>query len=276
MSRDVAVVIGVGGMGYDAARRIGPGTHLVLADFNQKALDAVTEKVRAEGYQVTPVMVDVSERESVRALAEHAATLGPVRYVVHTAGLSPAQAPVAAILAVDLLGVALVIEEFCKAIAPGGAGVVIASMSGHFYPAFTGEQAVQLAITPADELLGLPIAAPVNFPSSSLAYSFAKRANLVRVQAGSVTWGAKGARINSVSPGVIATPMGQAELEGDHGTVMRAMIEHSNAKRVGTAADIAAAIEFLLSPASGFISGTDLLVDGGVTAAMQTGHIRLG
>jgi NAD(P)-dependent dehydrogenase (short-subunit alcohol dehydrogenase family) len=196
-----------------------------------------------------------------------------VRYVVHTAGVSPAQASVQAVLAVDLRGVALVAEEFGEVIAPGGAGVVIASMGAYRYPAFAREQALQLATTPADELLALPIADPTRFSTSGAAYAFAKRANLVRVQAASVSWGARGARINSISPGVISTPMGQAELRTPSGAGMRAMIEGSNAKRIGTPADIATAVEFLLSPAAGFISGTDLLVDGGATAAWQAGRV---
>ncbi|MCC5581128.1 SDR family oxidoreductase [Microtetraspora sp. AC03309] len=271
MTRYVAVVIGVGGMGLAIARRIGPGTHLLLADFNQDLLASVTQRLRAEGYEVTPAEVDVSSRESVAALAAQAASLGEVRSVVHTAGLSPVQAPVPAILAVDLLGVALVLEEFGQVVAPGGAGVVIASMAGHGYPAPAREDALQLATAPADDLLSLPITAQANFPDSGTAYSFAKRANLLRVQAASQSWGARGARVNSISPGIIATPMGQSELNGEHGAVMRMMIDASNAKRVGTPADIAAAADFLLSPAASFISGTDLLVDGGVVGAVNNG-----
>jgi NAD(P)-dependent dehydrogenase (short-subunit alcohol dehydrogenase family) len=249
---------------------------VVLADFNKEILETVTDQLRGEGYQVTPVSVDVSSHESVAALAERAAAEGEVRYAVHTAGLSPTQASVPAILAVNLLGVALVTEEFGEVIAPGGAGVVIASMAGHTYLAFSPEQAEQLATTPADQLLSIEIANPANLPDSGAAYAFAKRANQVRVQAASVTWGVRGASINSISPGVIATPQGLAELSGASGASMRAMIDGSNAKRLGTPADIAVAVEFLLSPAAGFISGTDLLVDGGVIAALQTGHIRVG
>jgi NAD(P)-dependent dehydrogenase (short-subunit alcohol dehydrogenase family) len=177
-------------------------------------------------------------------------------------------------LAVNLFGVALVIEQFGRVVAPGGAGVVIASTAAHRRSSLSPEQALQLATVPADELLTLPFAAPANFPDCLAAYSFTKRANLIRVQAASVASGAKRARINTISPGVIATPMADAELTGENGVVMRAMLEGSNAQRVGTPADIAAAVDFLLSPASGFISGADLLVDGGVTDAAQTGHVQ--
>jgi NAD(P)-dependent dehydrogenase (short-subunit alcohol dehydrogenase family) len=273
MSRDVAVVIGVGGMGRAVAERIGPGTRLLVADFNDSTLNAVTEQLRRQGYEVTSERVDVSSRESVSALADAAAALGDVRYVVHTAGLSPLQGTVPRVLAVNLLGAALTIEEFGEVITRSGAGVVTASTAAHRRPPFSLEHAIQLANTPADELLALPIAAPGNFSDTMAAYSFAKLANLVRVQAASVTWGTKGARINTISPGIVATPMLHAELSGGRGAQISAIIEGSNARRMGTPADIAAAAEFLLGPASGFISGTDLLVDGGVTAAVQTGHI---
>ncbi|MFC5825430.1 SDR family oxidoreductase [Nonomuraea insulae] len=270
---NVVAIIGIGGMGQAIARRQGPGAHILAADHNEELLDSVTGLLRDEGYEVTPQVVDVSSRESVAALAGRAASLGDVRGVVHTAGLSPIQAPVPAILAVDLLGVALVLEEFGKVVAAGGAGVVIASMAGHFQAAFPAEDALRLATAPADDLLSLPIADPARFADSGQAYGFAKQANLLRVQAASSTWGARGARVNSISPGVIATPMGQAELGSGHGGVMKAMVGASNAGRLGTPADIAAAADFLLGPASGFISGTDLLVDGGVVAAVRTGNL---
>lgn len=272
MTQQVVVVIGVGGMGQAIASRIGPGTQLLVADHDEKTLEAVAGRLSGEGYAVTAQAVDVASRASVAALAERAASLGEVRSVVHTAGLSPTQATVPAILAVDLLGVALVLEEFGEVVAPGGAAVVIASMAGHMVPAFPSEQAVQLATAPADELLALPVCAEAHFPDSGAAYAFAKRANLLRVRAASGAWAPKRARVNSISPGVIATPMGQAELESESGAAMRGMVEASNARRLGTAADIAAATEFLLSPAASFISGTDLLVDGGVVAAV-TGHV---
>lgn len=272
--QQVVVVIGVGGMGREIARRIGPGRHVLIADFSAEVLESATRQLESDGYQVTAQPVDVSSRESVAALARRAMELGTVRSVVHTAGLSPVQAPIEAILRVDLLGVALVLEEFAGVVAPGGAGVVISSMAGYGYPGLSSAEALQLATTPADQLLALEIANADNFPAPALAYAFAKRANQIRVQSASTSWGAKDARINSISPGVIATAMGQAELDGEHGAIMRTMIESSNAKSVGTAADIAAAAEFLLGPAASFISGIDLLVDGGVIAAAMTGNIN--
>jgi len=273
VERDVVVVIGTGGMGQAIARRLGPGAHLLIADINETGVRSLGAELEGEGYLVTAAVVDVSARESVAALARRAASLGPVRSVAHTAGLSPVQASVEAILAVDLLGVALVLEEFGGVVAPGGAGVVIASMAGSFTPAPEPAVARQLASTPADELLALPVTRPESFGNSGDAYGFAKRANQIRVQAASTTWGARGARINSISPGVIATPMGAAELDSEHGVFMRMMVDASNARRLGTAADIAAAADFLLSPAASFICGVDLLVDGGVVAAVATGAL---
>jgi NAD(P)-dependent dehydrogenase (short-subunit alcohol dehydrogenase family) len=275
MPSEVLVVIGTGGMGVAVARRVGAGKTVLLADYNETALHAVAETLGDEGQNVMSRIVDVSSRESVYALADAAAALGPVRYVVHTAGLSPAQAPTEAILKVDLLGTALVLDAFAEVIAVGGAGVVISSMSGHLVPPPPREVEAQLANVATEELLSLPSTAPHAFPTAGYAYSFAKRANQVRVRAASVSWGARGARVNSISPGVISTKMGQQELASESGAGMRAMIAASGTGRIGSADDIAAAAQFLLSDAASFISGIDLLVDGGAVAAISTGRVDL-
>ncbi|MFF5080200.1 SDR family oxidoreductase [Actinoplanes sp. NPDC000266] len=265
----VVVVVGVGGMGEAIARRQGAGRRLLLADFDEVALKRVAETLRGEGYDVTAQRVDVGDRASVAALAGAAADLGPVTQVAHTAGLSPVQAPVDAILRVDLAGVAYALEEFGRVIAPGGSGVVIASMAGTMAAGrLPAELEAALATTAADDLLGLPFLQAGALPDAGAAYGIAKRANQLRVRTASRAWGARGARVNSISPGVIATPMGRQELSGESGAMMRSMIEASGTGREGTAADIAAAAAFLLGPDSTFITGTDLLVDGGVVAAM--------
>ncbi|MEE1726578.1 SDR family oxidoreductase [Streptomyces albidoflavus] len=272
MGRNVVVVIGVGGMGEAIARRQGPGNRLLLADFDEATLAAVAERLRGQGHEVVTQAVDVSSASSVTALAEAAAGLGPVTQVVHTAGLSPVQASPAAVLRVDLLGTALVVEEFGHVVAPGGAGVVIASMAGHMLRTpLTAEQESALAHTPAGELLRLPFADPEALGQG--AYGLAKYGNRLRVQAASAAWGARGARINSVSPGVIATPMGQQELDGASGRTMRAMVAASGTGRLGTPEDIADAAAFLLGPGASFITGNDLLVDGGVVAALRSGRL---
>ncbi|MFG1984817.1 SDR family oxidoreductase [Streptomyces albidoflavus] len=272
MGRNVVVVIGVGGMGEAIARRQGPGNRLLLADFDEATLAAVAERLRGQGHEVVTQAVDVSSASSVTALAEAAAGLGAVTQVVHTAGLSPVQASPAAVLRVDLLGTALVVEEFGHVVAPGGAGVVIASMAGHMLRTpLTAEQESALAHTPAGELLRLPFADPEALGQG--AYGLAKYGNRLRVQAASAAWGARGARINSVSPGVIATPMGQQELDGASGRTMRAMVAASGTGRLGTPEDIAEAAAFLLGPGASFVTGTDLLVDGGVVAALRSGRL---
>ncbi|GAB3494693.1 SDR family oxidoreductase [Nocardiopsis coralliicola] len=274
MAEQIVAVIGVGGMGELIAQRQGAGKTLLLADFNEEALAGAADRLRGGGFTVRTHPVDVGDPDSVAALAAAAGAAGDVVQVVHTAGLSPVQAPVEAILRVDLLGVALVLEEFAPVLAPGAAGLVIASMAGHFAAGrFPAEAEQALAAAPARELLELPVAQPGALPDAGAAYSLAKRANQLRVAAASTAWGARGARVNSISPGVVATPMGQEELAGESGAGMRAMIAASGTGRVGTPSDIADAAAFLLGPAASFITGTDLLVDGGVVAAVRSGAL---
>ncbi|MGO9382784.1 MAG: SDR family oxidoreductase [Mycobacterium sp.] len=269
MAREVLIVLGVGGMGQAIAHRLGAGKTVLLADNNEATLASVAEALTADGHRVDGRRVDVSSPESVRTLAEHAASLGPVTQVAHTAGLSPAQASAEAILAVDLLGTALVLEEFGEVIAPGGAGVVIASMAGHMFPPLSSEQEKALAHNPPGELLQLDFISGITDPN--FAYPIAKQANHIRVRAASAHWGRRGARINSISPGIISTPMGQQELASPVGDGMRAMVAMSATGRLGTPQDIASATAFLLGPEASFITGTDLLVDGGVIAAIKAG-----
>lgn len=271
MSDEVVVVTGVGGMGKVIARRQGIGKTLLIADYNEQALRTVVDELKADGHNVIGRRVDVSSRESVSGLAEAAAALGRVTQVAHTAGLSPAQSPTAAILAVDLVGVALVVEEFGKIVASGGAGVVIASMAGHMPLELTAEQEQELGSVGAEDLLELPYVQSIEYPAA--AYQFSKRANHIRVRFAARGWGARGARINSISPGVVSTKMGHQELASETGAITKAMVDGSASGRIGTSDDIAAATAFLLGPESTYITGTDLLVDGGVIAAARSGQL---
>jgi NAD(P)-dependent dehydrogenase (short-subunit alcohol dehydrogenase family) len=274
LARPVMVVVGAGGMGSAIARRSGYGKTLVLADFDGESLARHAAAMSDDGYDVHPRQVDIGDRSSVRDLAEHAASFGAVNQMVLTAGVSPMQASIEAILRVDLVGSAIVLEEIPAVIADGGAGVMIASMSGSFVP-LPPDLELALATTPADELMALPMFADGVLPNSGAAYSVAKRANQVRVRAAAVTWGQRGARINSISPGIISTAMGKLELEGESAATMQAMLDCSPVPRQGTPEDIAYAADFLLDPRSSFITGIDMLVDGGVVAAVQAGSLTL-
>jgi NAD(P)-dependent dehydrogenase (short-subunit alcohol dehydrogenase family) len=272
MSKDVLVVIGAGGIGQAIARRQGAGKSILLADFNENTLQSSTKALEACGYTVTAERVDVSSRTSVHVLAQTAARLGSIVQVVNTAGLSPVQAAPAAILAVDLVGTALFLEEFGAVIADGGAGLVISSMAGYMLPALEPTQDQALAHTPADELLQLPLLGPEIITNSGSAYGMSKRANQLRVQSASVIWGDRGARVNSISPGIILTPLAQEEMSGPGAANYRTMIETSAAGRVGTTDEVATVAAFLLGPDAAFITGSDLLMDGGVIAALRSGR----
>lgn len=271
MKTEVVVVIGAGGIGMAIARRQGFGKHILLADFNEKLLEASAKELEVASYKVSSRKVDVSSRESVRALADEAASLGIVLQVINTAGVSPNMAPPDRILAVDLYGSAVVFEEFERVIAPRGAGLIVSSMAGHMSSALPAEQEHDLAFAPADELMKKPFLAPGAVPNSMVAYILSKRANQLRVQAASISWGRRGARVNSISPGIIATPLAQHELNSPIGDVYRAMIAASPAKRMASPDEVAVAASYLLGPDAGFITGSDLLIDGGVISAMRAG-----
>lgn len=188
--------------------------------------------------------------------------------VINTAGLSPNMARPERILAVDLYGSALMFEEFGRVIAEGGAGLVISSMAGHMSSPLPAEQMRALAFAPADELLKLPFLSSEAVPNPGIAYILSKRANQLRVQAESIRWGKRGARVNSISPGIVATPLAQHELASATGDAYRALIATSAAKRMASPDEIAVAASYLLSEDAGFITGSDLLIDGGVIASM--------
>ena len=271
----VLVVIGAGGMGETIARRLAPGRTTLLADYNTDLLARLSESMTSDGFDVHTAQVDVSSRASVEALAAQAQALGPIEQVVHTAGVSPTQAPLEAVLKVDLLGVALVLEAFGAVIATGGAGVVISSSSSYLTPAFTPEQAHLIRTSTPEGLLDLPFFAPEALGHAGVAYGLAKQANRIQVQDASAAWGSRGARINTVSPGVISTAMGRLELDSPSGAFMRAMVDNSGTGRLGTPSDIADAVTFLVGPQASFVTGIDLLVDGGSVAAVATGRVPL-
>jgi NAD(P)-dependent dehydrogenase (short-subunit alcohol dehydrogenase family) len=269
----VIVVVGPGLIGQAIARRVGVGKQVVLADVRRENADLAAETLSNAGYEVSVATVDTSSREAVQALVQTATTLGEVTGLIHAAGVSPSQAPPETVLKVDLYGTALVLEQFGDVIAPDGAGVVIASQSGHRLPPLTAEQNKALALTPADELLALPFLQPDQVPDSLHAYQIAKRGNSLRVMAEAVRWGKRDARINTISPGIIITPLARDELAGPRGDGYRLMIESSPTARAGTPDEVGAVGALLMGPDGGFITGSDILMDGGVTAAFWYGDI---
>jgi NAD(P)-dependent dehydrogenase (short-subunit alcohol dehydrogenase family) len=271
--RDVIVVIGPGQIGQAIARRVGVSKHVLLADMRPENAKAASEVMANAGYEVSVATVDASSREAVHALVEKAIALGEVTGLIHAAGVSPSQASPATILKVDLYGTALVLEKFGNVIARGGAGVVIASQSGHRLPPLSVEQNKALATTPVEELLRLPFLQPDQVTDSLHAYQLAKRGNSLRVMAEAVRWGKRGARVNTISPGIIMTPLAKDELTGPRGAGYRRMIELSAAGRAGTPDEVGNVGALLMGPDGGFITGSDFLMDGGVTAAYWYGDL---
>ncbi len=271
--KDVIVVVGAGSIGLAIARRISAGKHVLLADIRQETADAAAKTLSDAGYDVTTATVDVSSRVSVHALAEAATAIGGVSGVIHAAGVSPSQASPETILKVDLYGTALVLEEFGSIIARGGAGVVIASQSGHRLPPLSAEQNALLATTPVEELLDLPMLHPDQVRDSLHAYQLSKRGNSLRVMAEAVRWGKRGARVNTISPGIIMTPLANDELRGPRGAGYRRMMEVSAAGRAGTPDEVGTVGALLMGPDGAFITGSDFLMDGGVTSAYWFGEL---
>lgn len=263
-------MIGAGAIGQAIARRVAFGRRIILADLYPEAVEKGADVLRDAGFDVTTAPVDVAVAESVAALAALVAQLGDVTHVIHAAGISPVRATPQQIIAVDLVGTALVLEEFGKIVASGGAGIVIASMAGYMLPPLTPEQNAQLATAPVDELANLDFVAAV--PDAMAAYCLAKRANSLRTQAAAVIWGDRGARVNAISPGVIMTPLTYEEFVGSSGAGFPVMIQASAAGRVGTPDEIGEACAFLLN--TPYITGADLLMDGGIIAAMTAGRIN--
>jgi len=263
---DVVVVTGVGGMGVACAHRLGAGRHLVLADFDETKLGAVAESLVADGFTVTPHRVDVSDRASVDGLAAAVRAIGTLRTLVHTAGLSPTQATAERVLEVDMLGTDHVLAAFFDLVTEGTVAVCIASMAGSMAN-LPAERERVLATAATEDLMHE--LEGVDLGDFGATYSVAKRINQLRVEQAAVKWGTRGGRVVSISPGIISTPMTHQEISEGAGEQMQGMLAISPVPRIGTAEDIAAAVQWLASPQASFVSGCDLRVDGGVTAAIR-------
>lgn len=271
----VIALLGAGSMGTAIVKRIAAGKKILLGDISEKKLEEMKKKFEYSGYIVDTKQVNALDRASVRAFAEYAASIGEVKYFIDTAGASPNQTSPEKIVALDLVATAVAIDEFAKVIARGGAGLVVSSQTGYMMD-FSPETEQQLRDTPTEELADLPFVKKDAVANQGIAYIASKRANHLRVQrAAATTWGDAGARINTISPGIIVTPLAYDEFAAA-GEGYQKMIEASPARRVGTSDEIGAAGAFLLSDTASFITGTDLLIDGGVIAAIKCGRYKLG
>ena len=274
MKKDVMILTGAGQIGMAIARRMGYGKKIVIGDKKPENAQAIAKVMTEAGFDAEAMEMDLSSRESIKNLIAKAQEYGDITMLVNAAGVSPSQAPIEAILKVDLYGTAVLLEEVGKVIKEGGVGVTISSQSGHRMPALTPEEDEQLAGTPTEELLNLEILQPENIKDTLHAYQMAKRFNEKRVMAESVKWGEKGARVNSISPGIIVTPLAIDEFNGPRGDFYKNMFAKCPAGRPGTADEVANVAELLMSDKGAFITGSDFLIDGGATASYFYGPLK--
>lgn len=274
MKKDVVILTGAGQIGMAIARRIGYGKKIVVGDKSIDNANTVAEIMNAAGFDTTPIEMDLSSRKSILNLIAKAQEFGEISTLINAAGVSPSQATIEAILKVDLYGTAVLLEEVGKIIKNGGVGVTISSQSGHRMPALTPEVDELLATTPTEELLNLDVLRSENIKDTLHAYQMAKRCNEKRVMAESVKWGKKDARINSISPGIIVTPLAIDEFNGPRGNFYKNMFANCPAGRPGTADEVANVAELLMSDKGAFITGADFLIDGGATASYFYGPLK--
>ena len=270
--KKVAVLLGTGSIGQAIIRRVGAGKHVVLADYNVQNALAAAKTLENAGFECSTIQTDLGSKESILKLVEFAQSKGEVMNVVNAGGVSPSQASVEHILQVDLYGTSVLLEEFGKIIGEGGSGIIISSQSGHRLGSLPQEQSDQLATAPVDELMQLPFLKEIT--DTLKAYQYSKRCNVLRVMYEATRWGKRGATINSISPGIIITPLANDELHGSRGEGYRKMLQASPAGRAGTPDEVGDLAEFLMSTRGRFISGADFLIDGGTTASYWYGDLQ--
>ena len=274
MKKDVMIVTGAGQLSMAIARRMGYGKKIVMGDKSLANAKAIAETMNNAGFDVEAVEMDISSRASIKSLIAKAQEFGDITMLVNGAGVSPSQAPIEAILKVDLYGTAVLLEEVGKVIAEGGSGVTISSQSGWRMPQLSAEEDALLATTPTEELLNLEILKPENIKDTLHAYQMAKRCNEKRVMAQSVEWGKRGARLNDIAPGIIVTPLAIDEFNGPRGDFYKNMFAKCPAGRPGTADEVANVAELLMSSKGAFITGSTFLIDGGATASYYYGPLK--
>ena len=274
MKQDVMILTGAGQIGMAIARRMGYGKKIVVGDKKMENAEDTARIMNNAGFDAIPVEMDLSSRASILSLIAEARKYGEISMLFNAAGVSPSQASIESILKVDLYGAAVLLEEVGKVIKEGGVGVTISSQSGYRMPALTADEDEQLACTPTEELLLLDILQPQNIRDTLHAYQMAKRCNVKRVMAEAVKWGERDARINSISPGIVVTPLALDEFNGPRGDFYKNMFAKCPAGRPGTADEIANVAELLMSDRGAFITGTDFLIDGGATASYFYGALK--
>lgn len=274
MEKDVVVLIGAGSIGVACARRIATGKHLIIGDINLKAAKKVEEDLYNAGFETSSIQVDLASRESILNVVKEALKYGNIKNVINAAGVSPSQASIKKILEVDLYGTAVLLEEFGKVISEDGSCIVISSQSGHRLKALSQEENELLALTPTDELLNLEMLKENKIKDTLHAYQLAKRCNVLRVASEAIKWGKRNARVNSISPGIIITPLANDELNGPRGENYKKMLALALAKRAGTPDEVGDLCEFLMSSRGKFITGADFLIDGGASASYWYGDLQ--
>ena len=274
MKKDVMLVTGAGQISMAIARRMGYGKKIVLGDKNIENANTIARIMNDAGYDVEPFEMDLSSRESIGAIIAKCLEYGDITMMVNGAGVSPSQAPIEAILKVDLYGTAVLLEEVGKVIAKGGCGVTISSQSGWRMPQLTAEEDRLLATTPTEELLDLEILQPENIRDTLHAYQMAKRCNEKRVMYECIRWGERGARLNDIAPGIIVTPLAIDEFNGPRGDFYKNMFAKCPAGRPATADEVANVAELLMSDKGAFITGSTFLMDGGTTASYYYGSLQ--
>lgn len=274
-NKPVVALLGAGSMGTAIVRRIAAGKKIILGDISENNLKRVSDDLLRSGYDVETIIVNALEKQSVEAFAKRAAELGPVMYFIDTAGASPNQANPQHIVDLDMVGTGYAVDAFGEVMAQSGAGLIISSQAAYMYP-IPNDVEVQLVRTPTDQLKSVPFINEVALQNSGFAYMIAKRLNHLQAQrAAATSWRKRGARINTISPGIIVTPLAYDEFNAN-GEGYQRMIDASAAQRVGTSDEIAEVAAFLLGEHAKFITGTDLLIDGGVIASIRAGEYQLG
>jgi len=272
MAKQISVLVGAGSIGQAIIRRVSAGKHIVLADYSIDNANAAAKTLENAGFECSVVKCDLGSKDDILNLVKFATSKGNIKHLVNAAGVSPSQAPVEDILRVDLYGTSVLLEEFGKVISDGGSGVIISSQSGHRLPALPQEQNDALATSPVEKLLQLPFIKSID--DTLKAYQYSKRCNVLRVMYEATRWGRRGATVNSISPGIIITPLANDELHGPRKDGYLKMIDGMPAHRAGTPDEVGDLAEFLMSSRGRFVSGADFLIDGGCTASYWYGDLQ--